>query len=150
MGERIIYIVTRQSWNCEAWPKYLEKLISEWLFNYLTTNDFPGIESFGFALEYFLLCWLERTCDSARVLSSKGHCFGVTVTDLTMGSTKTLIKVLTNYFNAFSLLVGLSNTFGVQKNCAFQILLPNLKRFSVMSLYFLLIGDLTRKYFLIG
>lgn len=140
MGERIIYIVSRQSWYCEAWPKYLEKLISEWLFNYLTTNDFPGIESFGFALGHFLLGWLERTCDTARVLSSKVHCIGVTVIDFTMGSTKTSIKVLTNYFNASSLLVGTSNTFGVQKikikNCAFQILLPNLEPFFCNELIF--------------
>lgn len=84
----------------------------------------------------------------SQILSSKGHCIGVTVIDFTMSSTKTLIKVLTNYFNTSSLLVGMSNTFSVQKNnCAFQILLPNLEPFSVMSLYFLSVGDFTRKYF---
>lgn len=85
-GKGIIYIITRQSWCCQALPKYLEKLISEWLFNYLTTNDFPGIEPFGFAPEHFLLSRLEVTCETAElVLSSKGHCIQVTIIDSTMG-----------------------------------------------------------------
>jgi hypothetical protein len=44
--------------------KISEKLISEGLFNYLTTNDFPRIELFGFALEYFQWCRLEMTCEA--------------------------------------------------------------------------------------
>lgn len=78
---------------------------------------------------------------------------------------------MTNYFNASSFLVGMSNTFGVQKKIVLsKFCSPTWNLFSVMSLYFLffffsflinlfpslhqvlslyflLIGDLTRKYF---
>ena len=94
----IIYIITRQSWCCQAWPKYLEKLISEWLFNYLTTNDFPGIEPFGFAPEHFLLSRLETTYETTEFWAPKVIAFGSPLLIPPWGSTKILIEIIDQLF----------------------------------------------------
>lgn len=94
----IIYIITRQSWCCQAWPKYLEKLISEWLFNYLTTNDFPRIEPFGFTPEHFLLSRLETTYETAEFWALKVIAFGSPLLIPSWGSTKILIEVIDQLF----------------------------------------------------
>lgn len=113
-GKGIIYIITKQYWWCQVWPEYLEKLISEWLFNYLTTNDFPGIEPFGFAPEHFLLSQLEITCETAELWTPKVIALGSPLLIPPWGSTKTSIEISTNYFNASFLLLGMSNVLGNQ------------------------------------
>ena len=137
MGKGIIYIITRQPWCCQVWPKYLEKLISEWLFNYLTTNDFPGIETFGFTPEPFLLSWLEITYEAAEFWAPKVIALGSPLLILLWDFTKTSIKILTSYFNATSLFVGMHNTLGDQKKLCFPNLAPQCGTFFYNVLIFL-------------
>lgn len=90
--------------------------VNKLLFNYLTTNDFPGIKLFGFAPEHFLLSWLEITGETGEFWAPKVIALGSPLLILSWGYTKTPIEILTSYFNAsyFSVVVS-GNISGDQK-----------------------------------